>query len=98
MQIWKLSPADPTALIWKLWGPEPIIVRAESEAEARHLAELATAKFLPAQPGQPIPINPWSCHQKIGDPSSTACEYVTDQTNEFSADGPAMVLRHGEEP
>lgn len=91
MRIWKLTPADPAAPIWKLCNPDPIFVRANSEAEARHLAELATVKFLPAQPGQPIPINPWSAHQKITfpqQPAPTLCEDVTDQTNEYPADGP----------
>jgi hypothetical protein len=96
MRIWKLTPTDPTDLIWKDWKPDPVFVRAESESEARHLAQLATAKFLPVRPGQPTRINPWSGHRKIGDPSPTICEDVTDQTNGFSADGPAMVLRHGE--
>ena len=32
MRIWKLTPSDLADPIWKLWSPEPIIVRAESEA------------------------------------------------------------------
>jgi hypothetical protein len=98
MRIWKLMPIDPTAPIWKLWVPEPIFVRAESEAEARHLTQLATAKMLPAEFGKPIPINPWSKYKKLDDPAPlpTRCEDVTGQTNEFSAEGPAAVLRHGE--
>jgi len=99
MRIWKLSPVDPTAEIWKLWSPEPIIVRAESEAEARRLAVLV--KSFSAQPYQPIPINPWSAYQKITfpqQPHPTRCEDVTDQTNEFSPVGAAAVLRHSEKP
>jgi hypothetical protein len=42
MRIWKLSPTDLTDSIWKIWSPEPIIVRARSEVEARHLAKLET--------------------------------------------------------
>ena len=29
-------------------------------------------------------------------PRPTVCEDITDLTNEFSGDGPAEVLRHGE--
>ena len=98
MRIWKLTPADLVDPIWKDWSPDPIFVRAKSEAEARQLAQFATAKFPPVRPGQPIRINPWSGHRKIGDPSPTICEDMTDQTQEFSADGPAVVLQHGEKP
>ena len=96
MRIWKLMPTDRADPIWKDWSPHPVFVRAESQAEARKLALLATAKYLPPRPGEPIPINPWSGHRKIGDPSPTICEDATDQFTEFSADGPAIVLRHGE--
>jgi hypothetical protein len=98
MRIWKLTPTDPSNSIWYKWSPEPIIVRAESEPEARHLAVLKTLKFLPAIPGAPILLNPWGGHKKIGDPSPlpTVCEDITGQTDELSVDGPAEVLRHGE--
>jgi hypothetical protein len=36
-------------------------------------------------------------YPKIGDPSPTLCEDITDSTTEFSVDGPAEVLRHGED-
>ena len=97
MRIWKLTPFDPAAPIWKFWNPEPIFVRAENEAAARHLATLETLKFSPAQPGQPIAVGPWSGHRKIEDPAPpTLCEDITDQINEYSVDGPASVLCHGE--
>ena len=98
MRTWKLTPTDLSDPIWKKWSPEPIIVRGESESEARHLAVLKTIKTFPPIPGMPIAINPWSGHKKIGDPAPrpTLCEDVTDQTDEYSADGPAEVLRHGE--
>ena len=96
MRIWKLTPTNPAHLIWKDWSPDPICVRAESKAEARQLAQLATTKSSPAKPGEPIRINPWGGHRKIGDPLPTICEDVTDLTNEFCADGAAAVLRHGE--
>jgi hypothetical protein len=38
MRIWKLIPTNLADPIWKLWSLEPIIVRAETEAEARLLA------------------------------------------------------------
>lgn len=97
MRIWKLTPTDTADAIWKKWRPKPIIVRADSEAEARHLAVLKTPKFLPAIPGAPISVNPCGGYPKIGDPSPTTCEDITDQTNEYSVDGPAEVLRHGEQ-
>ncbi len=96
MRIWKLTPTAPTDPIWKDWSSDPVFVRAESEAEARQLAQFATAKFLPTTPGKPIRNNPWSGHRKIGDPPPTICEDVTGPTSEFPSDGPAIVLRHGE--
>jgi hypothetical protein len=68
MRIWKLTPANLTDPIWKKWTPEPIIVRAETETEARHLAHLEADSF-PTIPGPPnIIINPWSGYKPIGDP------------------------------
>ncbi|MGC2202387.1 MAG: hypothetical protein WA633_19895 [Stellaceae bacterium] len=96
MRIWKLTPTDLCDPCWKLWEPEPIFVRAENEAEARRLAVFETLQYLPARPGQRIPINPWGGHSKIGDPSPTICEDVTGQTNQYSVHGPAAVLHHGE--
>ena len=98
MRIWGFTPTNLDDPIWKLWSPEPIIVRAESAAEARHLAKLETLKFLPAIPGMPFRDTPWSGYKKIGDPGPAPifCEDITDLTNEFSVDGPAEVLRHGE--
>jgi hypothetical protein len=97
MRIWKLTPTDQSNSIWQKWSPAPVIIREESEAEARHLAVLKTAKFLPPIPGDP-PLNPWAGHKKIEDPGPfpTVCEDITEQTDEFSADGPPEVLRHGE--
>ncbi|SRR5216683_1653964 len=98
MRIWKLTPtnlADPT---WKKWSPEPIIVRAENAAEARHLAQSKTLKFLPVTRGQPITLNPWGGYKKKDDPAPPpiVCEDITKQTNQYSVDGPAEVLHHGE--
>jgi len=43
-----------------------------------------------------MPVNPWFGYRKIGDMASpTVCEDVTGQ-EEYSADGPAEVLHHGE--
>jgi len=98
MRIWKLTPTDPSDRIWKNWSFEPIIVRAESEAEARRLAVWETLKFLPAIPGAEPPLNPWAGHKKIEDPGPrpTVCEDITEHTDKCSVDGPAEVLRHGE--
>jgi hypothetical protein len=98
MRILKLTPINLADSIWTLWSPEPVIVRAESEAEARHLAVLKTLKYLPSKPGVPIPVNPWGGYKKIGDggPRPTRCEDITEQSNEYSIDSPAEVLRHGE--
>jgi hypothetical protein len=98
MRIWKLTPTDPSNSIWEKWSPEPIFVRAGSEAEARHLAVLETLKCLPAIPGVPISLNPWAGHKKIEDPGPlpTVCEDVTERRDEYSVEGPGEVLRHGE--
>ena len=98
MRIWKLTPTDLTDPIWKKWSPEPIIVRAESEAEARDWAQLKTTKPGPAITGLPLPVNPWAGYKKIEapDPRPTRCEDITEQTDEYSVNGPPEVLRHGE--
>jgi hypothetical protein len=98
MRIWKLTPTDPYNPIWEKWSPEPIIVRARCAAEARHLAVLKTVKFLPAIPGAPISLSTWGGHKKLEDPGPlpSVCEDITEQTDEFSANGPAGVLRYGE--
>jgi hypothetical protein len=96
MRIWKLTPTDPTDPIWKKWAPEPIIVRAEGERAARRLAVSETVKIFPAIPWNVIPVNPWGGYPKIGDPSPTLCDDITDQTAQYSVDGPAEVLHHGE--
>src|SRR5215470_15531812 len=97
MRIWKLTPTDPSNCIWKKWSPEPITVRAESEAEARHLAECITRKTFPPLPPMLMPVNPWKGYKKKVDPvPPTICEDITERTDEFSVDGPAEVLRHGE--
>ena len=78
--------------------PRAIIVRAESESEARQWAQLKTLKTFPAVTGMPLTLNPWAGHKKIEDPGppQTLCEDITEQTNEYSVDGPPEVLRHGE--
>ena len=99
MRIWKLTPTNLADPIWNgKWNPEPIIVRAETERDARHLAVLKTLKFFPLIPGAPILLTPWGGYKKIEDPGPppTTCEDITEQTDEYSVDGPAEVLRHGE--
>jgi hypothetical protein len=99
MRIWKLTPTNLTDPIWKNWSPEPIIVRAESETEARKLTQLKTLKYVPANLGLPIALSPWGGYKKIeaSGPRPTLCEDITDQTNEYSVDGLPEVLRHGED-
>jgi hypothetical protein len=96
VRIWKMTPTNLDDPIWKKWSPEPLIVRADGERQARRLAVEKTVKTFPAIRYAPIPVNPWGGYPKIGDPSPTLCEDITDQTAEFSVDGPAEVLRHGE--
>ena len=81
---------------WKKWTHEPITVRAETERQARRSAETITNKSFPPLRWDLMPFNPWFGRPKVGDPSPTTCEDVTDQTDEYSVDGPAEVLRHGE--
>ena len=96
MRIWKLSPTDLSDPIWTKWSPEPIIVRAESERQARCLAIAITNKSFAPLRWDLMPIIPWSGHSKIGHPPPTTCEDITEQTDEYSVDGPAEVLHHGE--
>jgi len=92
MRIWKLMPTDLSDPRWKIWKPDPIYVRAESEAQARRLAQLKTTKVVTPKFGEPIPINPWGGHHKIEDSLlPTTCEDVT-QTNEYSVEGLAAIL------
>jgi hypothetical protein len=99
MRVWKLTRTNLAHPIWKKWSPEPIIVRAESEAEARKLAQLKTLKIFPVVPGLPLTLNPWAGLKKIEDPGPrpTLCEDITQQTDEYSVDGAPKVLRHGEQ-
>jgi hypothetical protein len=43
--------------------------------------------------------NPWAGYKKIGNPGPgpIRCEDISDETTEFSVDGPAEALRHGED-
>jgi len=43
-------------------------------------------------------MNPWAGYEKIDDPAPPpiVCEDITEQTEEYSVDGPAEVLHHGE--
>jgi hypothetical protein len=98
MRIWRLTPTNLTDPIWKKWSPDPIIVRAENEAQARHLAVCITNKSFPPLPPMLMPVSPWAGYKKKGDPAPrpTLCEDITEQTHQYSVDGPAEVLRHGE--
>jgi hypothetical protein len=97
MRICKLMPTDLSDPIWKKWDPEPIIVRAETEHEARRLAVCITNKTFAPLPPMLMPVNPWAGHKKKGDsaPKPTLCEDITEKTTE-SVDGPVQVLHHGE--
>ena len=99
MRIWKITPTDIADPIWNKWSPGPIIVRAESEREARHLAVLATLKFLPHIPGGQIALNPWAGHKKKEDPGPlpTLCADITEDADQYSVNGLAEVLHHGEQ-
>jgi hypothetical protein len=96
MRIWKLTATNLTDPIWKKWSPEPIIVRAEKERQAQRLAASITNKTFAPLPPNIMPVNPWFGRPTIGDPSPIVCEDITDQTDEYSVDGPAEVLHHGE--
>jgi len=98
MRIWKLTPTNLADPIWKKWSAEPIIVRAENEAEARSLAVGVTNKFFAPLPPMMMPVSPWAGYKKKGDPAPrpTLCEDITQQTGEYSNEGPATVLHHGE--
>jgi len=76
MRIWKLTPTNSADPIWKIWSPEPIIVRAESERQAQRLAAAITNKPFAPVPPMLMPVNPWFDRPKIGDPSPIVCEDV----------------------
>jgi len=61
------------------------------------LAKLKTLKFLPVKRGQEITLNPWGGYKKIEDPvPPIVSEDITEQTDDYSVDGRAQVLHHGE--
>lgn len=93
MRIWKLAPTDLSDPRWEDWNPEPIFVRAESEAEARRLTKFKTVKGFTLRPGESLPLNPWGGHKRIEEPAfPTICEDVTDQPHGYSVEGPVEVL------
>src|ERR1700761_5826986 len=98
MRIWKLTPTNLEDPIWAgKWRTEPIIVAAESEREARHLALIKTNRGFAPLPPMLMPVNPWMGYKLKGDAApTTICEDITGLTDEFSVNGPAEVLRHGE--
>jgi hypothetical protein len=59
---------------------------------------LKTIKTFAPLPPMLMPVSPWAGHKKKGDPAlrPTLCEDITGQTGEYSIDGPAEVLHHGE--
>ena len=65
MRVWKLTPRDLSDPIWQDWKSKPMFVRADTEREARQLAETKTTAVRPTQSGVPIPLNPWGTHKKI---------------------------------
>jgi len=60
------------------------------------LAGLVTIKTFAPLPPMLMPVNPWfGCRKKGEIASPTLCEDITEQ-EEYSANGPPEVLRHGE--
>lgn len=56
-----------------------MFVRAETERDARQMAEIKTNRVRPVKSGMPIPLNPWGTHKRIeSDTLATICEGVTD--------------------
>jgi hypothetical protein len=84
VRIWKLTPVDPAAPVWRSYDIKPMFVRAESADEAQDLAQCETLLGEPPRSGK-IEPNPWVGYQ-------TRCEDVTD-TSGYSIDGPAGVLK-----
>ena len=88
MRNWILTPIDPSVPVWKGHDTNPILVRAESAAEAQDLAQLATVQVAEPQLGL-MEGNPWVGYR-------TRCEDVTDISG-YSVDRPAEVLNRGKQ-
>ncbi len=87
MPLWRLTPINLSDPKWKSYKPDPMIVRAENEGEARQLAMYITLEFSPAIPGRKLTFhNPWQ------DSSRTKCEEITAEVAGHSSDGPSAVL------
>ncbi len=61
MNIWKLHPTDTSSPSWNYSAyHEDLFVRAESELNARDVAERAFIQMAPAKTGEKIPVgSPW---------------------------------------
>ena len=60
MRIWRLKPLDLSAPDWRVsTHRDGVIVRAETEADARRLAAQAFGIATEVVPGGPVAIIPW---------------------------------------
>ena len=85
MAIWELKSIDLTSVHWSgSTHKGRVIVRAESEAEARQLASFEFAIARPARRGEDSPVPPW----KLSELAS--CKPFCDAA--FEEEGPSEVL------
>lgn len=60
MKLWRLEPVKPLSRNWKASTYKgEVIVRAESELEARQIASSAYCIATKVVPGEKVRINPW---------------------------------------
>lgn len=85
MKIWQLTPIDTTANDWRVsLHKERVIVRAESEDQARATATAQLKTGSEKIPRAPTPHSPWDS------PTLVRCERL--ENSGYDENGPAAVL------
>ena len=85
MTIWKLEPVNPDEHHWRASTYDgPLFVRAQDEAEARHLAAHAFAISPKSPPDVELPTLPWYSGRLV------TCEHVAESG--FEEDGADAIV------
>lgn len=86
MNIYKLKPLNSSYLGWRRSAySKEVLVRAESEKDARIASKIAFGKMIKSEPGRDIPPAPWE------DESHTSCEELHD--SKYDQNGECEILK-----
>lgn len=79
MNIWELTPLDPSDHNWRAsTHSDRVVVRAETEERARHLASLAFGIAADMVPGAEVPLLPWHYDWLVAVQPVTSDKYDPD--------------------